>query len=136
MAFTQYPIVLTLYYYLTGKPFSKCGKCKRYMKYIAARPSRLFCTICEDVYTLPQGGSIKQYKNLECPLDGFELVLFSLGGKDGKTYPLCPLCFAYPPFEGIKKVQPKYGIQNFMVNANFGQADPTYLGRLMYSWKS
>lgn len=38
----------------------------------------------------PQGGSIKLYKELACPLDGFQLVLFSLGGADGKTYPLCP----------------------------------------------
>lgn len=50
------------------------------MKYIAARPSRLYCPGCEDVYALPQGGAVKQYKGLECPLDGFELVLFSLSG--------------------------------------------------------
>jgi hypothetical protein len=29
---------------------------------------------------LLQGGAVKQYKGLECPLDGFELVLFSLSG--------------------------------------------------------
>lgn len=34
-----------------------------------------------------------------CPLDGYELLLFSLAGTDGKTYPLCPLCYSYPPFE-------------------------------------
>lgn len=50
-----------------GKPMSKCGKCRRYMKYIAARPSRLYCAACEDVYALPQGGAVKQYKGLECP---------------------------------------------------------------------
>lgn len=65
---------------LTGKPISKCGKCRRYMKYISARPQRLYCPTCEDVYSLPQGGSVKQYKGLECPLDGFELLLFSLTG--------------------------------------------------------
>lgn len=27
-----------------------------------------------------QGGAVKQYKGLECPLYGFELVLFSLSG--------------------------------------------------------
>lgn len=45
-----------------GKPLSKCGKCRRYMKFIAARPSRLYCPVCEDIYNLPQGGSIKLYK--------------------------------------------------------------------------
>jgi len=46
----------------------------------AARPSRLYCPTCEDIYALPQGGAVKQYKGLACPLDGFELVLFSLSG--------------------------------------------------------
>lgn len=89
----------------SGKPISKCGKCRRYMKYIAARPSRLYCPACEEIYALPQGGAVKQYKGLECPLDGFELVLFSLSGTDGKTYPLCPLCYNYPPFEGVSKLE-------------------------------
>lgn len=39
---------------LAGKPLSKCGKCKRYMKYIAQRPSRLYCPSCEEVYSVPQ----------------------------------------------------------------------------------
>ena len=41
----------------------------------------------------PQGGSLKLYKELACPLDGFQLLLFSLGGPDGKTYALCPFCY-------------------------------------------
>lgn len=76
----------------SGKVISKCGKCARYMKLIASRPSRLYCPTCEDVYSVPQGGSIKLYKELTCPLDGFQLVLLSLGGADGKTTPLCPFC--------------------------------------------
>ena len=75
------------------------------MKHISARPQRLYCPMCEDIYNLPQGGAIKQYKGLECPLDGFELVLFSLSGQDGKTYPLCPFCYNYPPFEEALKVR-------------------------------
>ncbi|GBF93668.1 DNA topoisomerase [Raphidocelis subcapitata] len=83
----------------SGRPISKCGKCRRYLKYIGARPQRLYCPTCEDVYPLPQGGTIKQYKGDVCPLDGFELLLFSLAGADGKHYPLCPLCYSAPPFE-------------------------------------
>lgn len=52
-----------------------------------------------------QGGAIKLYKGLECPLDGFELVLFSLAGADGKTSPLCPFCFNHPPFEDAGQVR-------------------------------
>lgn len=51
-----------------------------------------------------QGAAIKLYKGLACPLDGFELVLCSLSGPDGMTYPLCPFCYNNPPFEGIQKV--------------------------------
>ena len=32
------------------------------MKFIQARPSRLYCSTCEDIYNLPQGGAIKLYK--------------------------------------------------------------------------
>ncbi|GFR42563.1 hypothetical protein Agub_g3474, partial [Astrephomene gubernaculifera] len=88
----------------SGKPLSKCGKCRRYLKHISARPQRLYCNTCEEVLALPQGGAIKVYKSLVCPLDGYELLLFSLAGADGKTYPLCPFCYNNPPFEGAMKV--------------------------------
>lgn len=51
-----------------------------------------------------QGAAIKLYKGLACPLDDFELLLCSLSGPDGMTYPLCPFCYSNPPFEGIQKV--------------------------------
>lgn len=42
-----------------------CGKCKRYMKYIQAKPSRLYCNICEETYRLPVfnhfGGKIRVF---------------------------------------------------------------------------
>ncbi len=40
---------------------------------------------------------MKLYKGLACPLDGYEIVLFSLTGPDAKTYPLCPFCYNNPP---------------------------------------
>ena len=74
------------------------------MKYISVAPSRLYCNSCEEVYNLPQGGSIKLYQGHACPLDGFELVICQLSGRDGKTFPLCPLCYNQPPFEDVVKV--------------------------------
>lgn len=59
---------------LAGKPLSKCGKCARYMKLVASRPARLYCPSCEEVWALPQGGTVKLYKGLACPLDQYELV--------------------------------------------------------------
>ncbi len=37
-----------------GKVMSKCGKCSRYMRLISARPSRLYCGTCEEVFDMPQ----------------------------------------------------------------------------------
>lgn len=39
----------------SGKPFSRCGKCLRYMKLVQTRPQRLFCPLCNDTYSLPTG---------------------------------------------------------------------------------
>jgi DNA topoisomerase-3 len=90
----------------TGKLLSKCGKCLRYMRYIPLKPQRLYCPTCEETYALPQNGTIKLYKELKCPLDQFDLVLFSLGNSEkalGKSYPLCPCCYNYPPsFEDLE----------------------------------
>uniref|UniRef100_A0A670JYZ8 DNA topoisomerase n=1 Tax=Podarcis muralis TaxID=64176 RepID=A0A670JYZ8_PODMU len=86
----------------TGKPLSRCGKCHRFMKYIQAKPSRLHCSHCDETYSLPQNGVIKLYKELRCPLDDFELVLWSSGSR-GKSYPLCPYCYNHPPFRDMKK---------------------------------
>ncbi|XP_023129112.1 DNA topoisomerase 3-beta-1 isoform X1 [Amphiprion ocellaris] len=86
----------------TGKPLSRCGKCHRFMKCIQAKPSRLHCSHCDETYSLPQNGAIKLYKELRCPLDDFELVLWTSGAR-GKSYPLCPYCFSNPPFRDMKK---------------------------------
>ena len=59
----------------------RCGKCRRYMKLVSAKPSRLHCSSCDETYSLPQNGSIKLYKEIKCPLDDFELVLWTTGAK-------------------------------------------------------
>ncbi|KAK8805506.1 hypothetical protein WA158_002162 [Blastocystis sp. Blastoise] len=88
----------------TGRFLSRCGICKHYMNYISAAPQRLYCQTCNSVYKLPQNGTIKQYKELKCPLDNFELVMFSTGNSAkalGTTYLLCPYCYNNPPFEDL-----------------------------------
>ncbi|KAJ4460313.1 putative DNA topoisomerase 3-beta-1 [Paratrimastix pyriformis] len=80
----------------SGKPLSRCGKCHRYMNLISTRPARLFCPTCDESYNMPGEGTIKLYKEIRCPLDGFELVVCSRGS-DQKAYPLCPLCYNHPP---------------------------------------
>ncbi|XP_028759686.1 DNA topoisomerase 3-beta [Neltuma alba] len=86
----------------SGRTLSKCGKCLRYMKFISSQPPRLYCNTCEEVYYLPQKGTIKLYKELACPLDNFELLICSMPGPEGKSFPLCPYCYSNPPFEGIE----------------------------------
>lgn len=59
----------------------RCGKCRRYMKFIQAKPSRLYCSACDETFSLPQNGNIKLYKELKCPLDEFELLLWTTGAR-------------------------------------------------------
>ncbi|KAG8292170.1 DNA topoisomerase 3-beta-1 [Homalodisca vitripennis] len=79
-----------------------CGKCRRYMKYIQAKPARLHCSHCDETYNLPQNGNVRLYKELKCPLDDFELLSWSTGVR-GKSFPLCPYCYNHPPFREMKK---------------------------------
>lgn len=65
-----------------GKPLSRCGKCRRYLKLIASQPPRMHCANCQDTYSLPNGPNIhyRLYNDtIRCPLDHFELVLVTLG---------------------------------------------------------
>ena len=39
----------------SGKPFSKCGRCLRYMRLVSTRPQRLYCPTQEEVLELPTG---------------------------------------------------------------------------------
>ena len=81
----------------TGAFLSRCGVCSRYMRYLAARPQRLYCQTCHATYALPQGGSVKTYFEFKCPFDGFELVVSHVDG--GKSTVCCPYCYNNPPFE-------------------------------------
>jgi len=87
----------------SGRLLSKCGKCKRWMKYIALRPERLYCSTCEDTYLLPSKGKIGLYMGRICPLDNFELIYYNTTGQKAISYPLCPFCYNNPPFEDIGK---------------------------------
>ena len=82
----------------SGRNFSRCGKCRRFLTLVASKPARLFCPMCDETYSLPQQGSFKLYNELKCPLDDFELLLWT-GGPNGKGFPFCPYCYVYPPFK-------------------------------------
>ena len=45
----------------TGKPFTRCGRCRKYMTFMPMRPQRLLCTTCNETYALPQEGTVKVY---------------------------------------------------------------------------
>lgn len=81
----------------SGKAHSRCGKCRRYMKYIQAKPARLHCPHCDETFNLPQNGTIKLFRELKCPLDDFELLCWTMGNK-GKSFVFCPYCYNNPPF--------------------------------------
>ena len=87
----------------SGRPFARCGKCRRYMKLVEAKPKRLFCPTCDETYNVPQqNGTLKLHQELKCPLDDFELVYFTAGAK-GKSFVFCPYCYSNPPFGEMVK---------------------------------
>ncbi|CAI5441973.1 unnamed protein product [Caenorhabditis angaria] len=86
----------------SGKPFSKCGKCRRYMKLVQTKPQRLFCPTCQDTYSVPnfKDGVLRVIGDHKCPLDDFDLVYWQgAGGKLARNFTLCPFCYNNPPFE-------------------------------------
>ncbi|VDN02066.1 unnamed protein product [Thelazia callipaeda] len=90
----------------SGKPFSRCGKCRRFMKLVAAKPQRLHCLYCQETYSLPSGkdGLLRLHGENRCPLDDFDLIYWQgSGGKLSTAYALCPYCYNNPPFEGMKR---------------------------------
>jgi DNA topoisomerase III len=86
----------------SGKAHSRCGKCRRYMKYIQQKPARLHCSHCDETYALPIGGIARVYRELKCPLDDFELLAWSNGNK-GRSFPFCPYCYNNPPFNDMTR---------------------------------
>ncbi|XP_054712265.1 DNA topoisomerase 3-beta-1-like isoform X2 [Uloborus diversus] len=88
----------------SGKPQSRCGKCRRYMKLIATKPCRLHCPTCDETLSVPQaGGNIRIFRELKCPLDDFELLQYT-GGAKGKSFIFCPYCYNNPPFRDMRKL--------------------------------
>ncbi|VEL35536.1 unnamed protein product [Protopolystoma xenopodis] len=85
------------------------------MKLIESRPQRLHCPQCNQTYSLPQNGSIRQHKQDKCPLDEFELLVWTQGSKSKalksngfqcntellENLVFCPYCFSNPPFESM-----------------------------------
>ena len=65
-------------------------------------PRALYNPHTEQLWPLPQGGSIKPYLERRCPLCRFELLLFTLTGRGGaqRAYPLCPKCYTTQPVAG------------------------------------
>ena len=59
---------------------------------------RLLKTPLPRTLSLLQNGAIKLNQEQKCPLDEFELVLWSSGSK-GKSYSICPFCYSNPPFK-------------------------------------
>ncbi|OQV16355.1 DNA topoisomerase 3-beta-1 [Hypsibius exemplaris] len=87
----------------SGKPFSRCGKCQRFMKLISTRPPRLYCGFCNEALNLPSQGTIGLHQELKCPLDTYDLVFWTTATRGT---PLCPYCYNNPPFPDMPKLAP------------------------------
>ncbi|GAU92798.1 hypothetical protein RvY_04835 [Ramazzottius varieornatus] len=87
----------------SGKPFSRCGKCQRFMKLISTRPPRLYCGYCNEALQLPPQGNYGLHQELKCPLDGYDLIFWTTAARGT---PLCPYCYNNPPFPDMPKNAP------------------------------
>jgi DNA topoisomerase-3 len=82
-----------------GKSFSKCGACKRFMHLLPN--GRLYCRTCDETYNLPRvlaSGGIQLKGEDTCPIDGFQVVVWTTGPKS-KAKVICPKCYNDPPAE-------------------------------------
>ncbi|KAL1503141.1 hypothetical protein AB1Y20_011203 [Prymnesium parvum] len=83
------------------KLMSRCGETGRYLELVEGgeQGARLYNPHTQQVWPLPQGGSVKPYKERTCPVCGFGLLLFTISGRRGtqRCYPLCPSCFSRHP---------------------------------------
>lgn len=82
-----------------GRPFSKCGKCNRLLKY-ADKFNKLHCEQCKTTLDLPTGGVFKLAGDRKCPLDNFGLIIFSVLNHPARYY-ICPHCYNNSPFPDI-----------------------------------
>lgn len=80
----------------------------RYLQYIAGPPPRLYNKYTETVYPLPAGGTVKQWSDRTCPIEGcgFELCLYSVGAPP-RAFPLCPNCFNNPDWTLVDEEAPE-----------------------------
>ncbi|ROT81135.1 putative DNA topoisomerase 3-beta-1 [Penaeus vannamei] len=86
----------------SGRPLSRCGKCRRYIKLVETKPIRLHCVNCDETFAVPQNGIIREFHENRCPLDDYQLLMWS-GGAKGKSFTFCPYCYNNPPFPDMAK---------------------------------
>jgi DNA topoisomerase-3 len=77
--------------------FTRCGLTRQYLQYIHGPPPRLYHQSTEQVYSLPSGGTHRQFSGRLCDREGcnFELCLYVVGNPS-RSYPLCPNCYNHP----------------------------------------
>lgn len=78
----------------------RCGKCRRYIKLVETKPIRLHCVNCDETFAVPQNGIIREFHENRCPLDDYQLLMWS-GGAKGKSFTFCPYCYNNPPFPWV-----------------------------------
>lgn len=63
-----------------SKPFTKCGKCNRFMDIIKSF-NKIKCETCSDTFDLPKNAKYNKKGNNYCPLDGYQVFSYIIEGK-------------------------------------------------------
>ena len=81
-------------------PFSRCGRCARFLRLSQTRARKvLHCATEDETYALPAGAEVAPWDGRACPLCDFELLLCSYS-PNGARFPLCVRCFKTRPVFG------------------------------------
>ena len=64
-----------------AKPWSTCGKCKRYMD-LMMEASKIICSTCDDTFSLPKRHNFRPTPGNEyCKIDGYQIFYYYFEGK-------------------------------------------------------
>lgn len=82
-----------------AEPFSTCGQCSQPMLFVS-KFNKMKCDNCNLQLTLPMNGDVVIAGEHFCPLDNFQLLLFTSHNKV-TSYTICPMCSNHAQYDQV-----------------------------------
>jgi len=115
-------------------PYSTCGQCQQNLLFVE-KFNKLQCENCKFTLSLPMTGSLTMAGDNFCPLDGFQLLLFTSFNKI-TSFLICPMCSNKSPYPDISgrltcNLCPQEECPYSSVNNNMGTCNACNQGLLV-----